>query len=58
MSEESTPTLEDRVAILESQQIALSQDIANLIAVLLHNEIIFVNKNEDGTITYKLNQKD
>ena len=52
MSEEVTATLEDRVATLEGQQVALSQDIANLIAVLLHNEIIFVNKNEDGTITF------
>lgn len=47
-----------RIDALEAGQIALSQDLANLISVLLHNEIIFVNKNEDGTVTYKLNSKD
>lgn len=58
MSEEVKPTLEERVAIIEDQSIALAKDIANLIAVLLHNEILFIDKHEDGTITYKLNAKD
>lgn len=58
MSEEVTLTLEERVLILEDQNIALAKDIANLIAVLLHNEILFINKNEDGSMTYKLNEKD
>jgi hypothetical protein len=51
-------TLEERVLILEDQNISLAKDISNLIAVLLHNEILFIDKHDDGTITYKLNAKD
>ena len=50
-------TIEERVLILEDQNISLAKDISNLIAVLLHNEILFIDKHEDGTITYKLNAK-
>lgn len=51
-------TIEERVLILEDQNISLAKDISNLIAVLLHNEILFMDKHDDGTITYKLNAKD
>lgn len=55
---EVTLTLEQRVETLEAHATAVSQDVTNLIAVLLHNEVIFINKNDDGTVTYKLNHKD
>jgi hypothetical protein len=58
MTNELNLTIEERVAILEEQNLSLAKDIANLIAVLLHNEILFVDKHEDGSITYKLNAKD
>ena len=58
MSEEVTLTIEQRITVLEEGFVALSRDITNLISVLLHNEILFINKNEDGTVTYKLNHKD
>lgn len=47
---ETTPTLEQRMD-------ALHNDVMNLISVLLHNEIIHIIKNEDGTASYKLNEK-